>query len=369
MGEEYESLSSIIERVYTRKKEHGKHKNDPDIESAKKEYREIFFSLCKVIGLDKKSFLDNRGYYCFAEKESMYLHRFLLNASDTPFRELRKGQFDRVPITEFKQLEEFICGCMKNAEKDSESIENQIVAYRQRTGWLYRRDIDNVLNSSRSKLCRLFSQIQGTPCFNANNRLDMISAINYSLGKLLDTFCEQWNDAMGEASESLNEILIDHGIKMGDCAPPEYWSAIKEMEDKTIGDMQDETLRELEKKLSKLENGTIGNVNEAAKVRLQIEKRKAEIEKECFERYGVDPAAVEEVESMGAAGHGKDGLVIKIIEKTLKEVLQNADNAKGTVEAGTAEDGGSPLTDERIEEVQKELESKMDTRVLNNWFR
>ena len=62
-------------------------------------------------------------------------------------------------------------------------------------------------------------------------------------------------------------------------------------------------------------------------------------------------------------------MVIKIIEKTLKEVLQNADNAKGTVEAGTAEDGGSPLTDERIEEVQKELESKMDTRVLNNWFR
>ena len=47
MGEEYESLSSIIERVYTRKKEHGKHKNDPDLENAKKEYREIFFRFAR----------------------------------------------------------------------------------------------------------------------------------------------------------------------------------------------------------------------------------------------------------------------------------------------------------------------------------
>lgn len=47
MGERYESLSSIMERVYTWKKEHGKHKNDPDLENAKKEYRESFFRFAR----------------------------------------------------------------------------------------------------------------------------------------------------------------------------------------------------------------------------------------------------------------------------------------------------------------------------------
>lgn len=40
-------VCAIIERVYTRKKEHGKHKNDPDLENAKKEYREIFFRFAR----------------------------------------------------------------------------------------------------------------------------------------------------------------------------------------------------------------------------------------------------------------------------------------------------------------------------------
>ena len=134
-----------------------------------------------MVDLDKKNLLDSNNRYCFTEKESEYIYRLLMNASDTPFQELRKGQFENITTTDFEQLEEFICGCMENTGKDSASIEKQIVAFRQRTGWLYRRDIDNVLNSTHSKLCYLFTQIQAKPCFNANNRLDMLSAINYSL--------------------------------------------------------------------------------------------------------------------------------------------------------------------------------------------
>ena len=278
-----------------------------------------------MVDLDKKNLLDSNNRYCFTEKESEYIYRLLMNASDTPFQELRKGQFENITTTDFEQLEEFICGCMENTGKDSASIEKQIVAFRQRTGWLYRRDIDNVLNSTHSKLCYLFTQIQAKPCFNANNRLDMLSAINYSLDKLMNTFCGQWTDAMDEVSESLDEILIDQGMNMGDCAPSEYWTAKGEAEDKMHGEKQDKRLCELEKKLSELENGTISNVNKAAEVRKKIENRKAEIEKECFEKYGIDPDTVEMVENIGAVGHGKDDLVIKIIKKTLRELLGTED--------------------------------------------
>ena len=60
-------------------------------------------------------------------------------------------------------------------------------------------------------------------------------------------------------------------------------------------------------------------------MRKKIENRKAEIEKECFEKYGIDPDTVEMVENIGAVGHGKDDLVIKIIKKTLRELLGTED--------------------------------------------
>lgn len=389
MGKEYENLNSVLDRVYMRRKEMGKHTDESDPEDAKRDYRSMIFSLFKVIDLDKKNLLDSNNRYCFTEKESGYIYRFLMNASSTPFLELRKGQFDKITTTDFEQLEEFIRGCMKNAGTDSESFGKQVVAFRQRTGWLYRRDIDNVLNSTRSKLCQLFFQIQEKPCFNANNRLAMISAINCSLSKLMNMFCGQWTDAMDEASESLDEILIDHGMEMGDYAPPEYWVAKREAEDKIYMKKQDKTLSEseserdktlceLEEKLSKLENGTIGNVNKAAAVRQKIEDRKVEIEKECFEKYGVDPATVKKVENMGAMGHGKDDLVIRIIEKTLRELLNTgdisdwerySDDAKATEETDATEGKATQLPDEETtEEKLKGLESKIDKDVLNNWF-
>lgn len=400
MGKEYESLNSVLDRVYMQRKKEGKCTDKADPENAKKDYRNIIFSLFKVIDLDKKNLVDSNNRYCFTEKESEYIYRLLMNSSNTPFKELRKGQFEKVITTEFEQLEKFICGCMKNAGKDSESIEKQVVAFRQRTGWLYRRDIDNVLNSTSSKLCWLFFQIREKHCFNVNNRLDMLSAINYSLDKLMNTYCKQWTDAMDEASEILDEILIDHGIEMGDYAPPEYWMAKREAEDKIYTKKQnkalcesegerdkmlcepeserDKTLCELEEKLPELENGTIGDVNEAAEMRRKIKNRKVEIEKECFERYGIDSATVEKVENMGTMGHGKDDLVIRIIEKTLRELLNTEDisdwerysgDAKATEETDATEGKATQLTDEeRIEEKLKGLESKIDRDVLNNWF-
>lgn len=400
MGKKYESLNSVLDRVYMQRKEKGKRTDKADPENAKKDYRNIIFSLFKVIDLDKKNLLDSNNRYCFTEKESEYIYKLLMNSSDTPFRELRKGQFEKITTTEFEQLEEFICGCMENAGKDSASIGKQVVAFRQRTGWLYRRDIDNVLNSTSSKLCWLFFQIQEKHCFNANNRLAMFSAINYSLDKLMNIFCEQWTDAMDEASEILDEILIDHGMEMGDYAPPEYWVAKREAEDKIYMKKQnktlceseseqdktlceseserDKTLCEMEEKLSELENGKIGDVNEAAEMRRKIENRKMEIEKECFERYGVDSATVEKVENMGAMGHGKDDLVIRIIEKTLRELLNTedisdwerySDDVEATEKTDATEGKATQLTDEEAtEEKLKGLESKIDKDVLNNWF-
>lgn len=369
MDKKFENLGTVLRRVLEGKM---------DLGNGKAELRRVFDEFCKMIDVDGKNLRGAENCYYFTKAESDYLESFFKGMSESPLRELRKGKFDEVPSAEYEKLEAFLDGCMRNAGKDDACIQEQMLAFRHRTGWIYRRDTKAILADVDGRLNDLFGQVSRTVSFNVNNRLDILAAIRYSLGKQLTAFCDTWQAAIFEISEGLDEILIDNGIEMGKVASPVYWKAVKEAESRISGDgyfEKDEILRELEEQLSELENGTIKNAKEAAKKRQKIVGRKETIRQICMEKYGVSSEAMQEAESIGGQGHGRDDFVIQVIKKTLEDVLGVEDvtgwRRQDSASKAAADAAEEQIEDEgadTIEDVLRDFHAQLEAKGLTKWF-
>jgi len=101
-----------------------------------------------------------------------------------------------------------------------------------------------------------------------------------------------------------------------------------------------------------------------------IEARKKEIRAERFTKYGLDQETIEKIEAIGGQGHRQDNLVIEIIGETLKDLL-NIDTVPdwqgNTVTEKNPVAGKSKFTSEEVDELLKDLFSKIDMDALKNW--